>query len=320
MPETETTENTEQTVENTHPTQEAEATKSEPAEGTKTETAVKPNGEAKANGQEAPKQESTPESTDWREGIKDEEARKIAERYSDVNELAKSQLELRQKLSKAVFVPGKKATEDEISAFRKALDIPEKIEDYQLDVPKEAQEALSTDAAKESLKSFAEIAHKSGVPKEAFKNITGEYFRQALAAEEAAKKADEEFATQAQEQLKSDWGASYDREIEYANRGVEWVFGDGVDSFRELKTGSDRLLGDHPLIVRAMNKIGRAISEDVVPMIPATSEEVGDLHEELNKLTAEQDKAQREGDTQKAANLDRKIMQISKKISGDTSV
>ena len=297
-----------------------------PQTGQTTEPEETPSGEQKA--EQTPKEETPKEETpkedapkDWREGITDSEAKKIAERYQSLDELAKAQLELRQKLSKAVFVPGEKATDEEKAAFNKALGVPEDINDYALDLPKDFdQEVLTTDEAKQSLESFAKIAQAAGVSKDAFKAITGEYFRQIDAAQKATIDADKQFAKETEEALKEEWGKGFNKEKEYANRGAEWVFGDDFNDFTNLKTSDDRLVGDHPLLLKALNKIGRAISEDVVPAISASPEDVDTLREQLDKLTAEQDTASKRGEDAKVKALDKKIMEISTKISGDNPI
>lgn len=298
---------------------------------TSVETTEETNVDARESSETTETSEETSQETqtngetnqeDWRAAIEDENLRKHAERFQTPTDAVKNHLELRQKLSNAVFKPGENATEEEVAAFRKAIGVPESIEDYQIDLPEGMdQEALQEESIQTALKEVAEIAHEHNVPVEAFKALAQWDLQREAQRLDDVKKQDAEFAKATSDALKKEWGRSYDTEMEYANRGAEYLFGDDVAKFRELiSKADDRPLGDHEVIIKALNKLGRQTSEDTVPLIPSTPEEETGLRQKLADLTIEQDKAMNAGDTNKAKALDEQIMEISRKIGGDAPI
>ena len=82
-----------------------------------------------------PTGDTTDDTTDWRAGIADERLRRYADTYASPADLAKAALDLRQKLSNAVTVPGKGASEEEHATFRKRLGIPDTPDGYEVEIP-----------------------------------------------------------------------------------------------------------------------------------------------------------------------------------------
>ena len=76
-------------------------------------------------------EETKEESTNWRELIQDEKLRKHAERFTTPDALVQANVDFRQKVSKAVVLPSKNASEDEVSSFRKAIGVPDSEDGYE---------------------------------------------------------------------------------------------------------------------------------------------------------------------------------------------
>ena len=101
------------------------------------------------------------DSSDWRAGIDDEQARGLAERHASPADLAKTALDLRQKLSNAVFLPGDGASDEDKATYRKALGVPAEPDGYEFALP-EGRKA--TEADKAFQEHMAEVFHAAGVP------------------------------------------------------------------------------------------------------------------------------------------------------------
>jgi len=261
---------------------------------------------------EEPAQEQ--EAADWRTSIEDEDLRKHAERFQNIEDLVRANVDSRKLLSKAIIPPRKNAKEEDIAAYRKATGVPDRIEDYPFDVPEGVEpELFEADVVKDRLKVVAEAAHAANVSSEGFKAIIDAYFASEVAQMEEQKKADEKFAEESVAVNKDKWGPNYDRELEYAKRGLEFAPDEDLEALREIKLADDKFLMDHPAMVRYMNKVGRAMSEDSVANVPVNAEEAQSIQNEIIKLTEEQMDAQALGNTSKAAMLDAKIMELARK-------
>ena len=298
-----------------------EGTEEGATEASKTDTGGKDADKGEESDGKAKAAEKVEAGADWRVGIADESLRKHAERFANLDDVLKANVESRQLLSRAIQPLRKNAKADDVAAYRKAMGVPETIDGYVFDVPKDMDAAvLQTDEAKASLKSLAEVAHAHHIPGEAFKGLVGEYFRQIAAKEQAAIAADKAHAEESLAKLKTEWGPNTPKEMAFANRGAEWVFGQDFEAFRGLKDAADRLIGDNPVMVKGLNKIGRAVSEDSIGVFPVDQEGIASARTELNKLTLEQFTAMQNGDHEKAKMLDLKIMEVSRKISGDSLI
>ena len=77
-----------------------------------------------------------------------------------IPDIVKSYAELEKKAGQAIVVPNEKATEEEKAAYRKAIGVPEKPEDYKLE-PATLPEGLTVDEAMQ--KQFLQIVHAAGL-------------------------------------------------------------------------------------------------------------------------------------------------------------
>jgi len=97
---------------------------------------------------------------------------------------------------KGVIIPGEKATPEEISAYRSAMGVPAKFEDYEFDTlpeMKDAQRVPETDVA------IKKLMHEVGIPKDTAKKLQSGFekylYGEHLKVLEANKKVDVEFDT-----------------------------------------------------------------------------------------------------------------------------
>ena len=258
---------------------------------------------------------------DWRDGITDPDARKHSERFTSIEDMAKATLDGRKQLSKAVPQLRANAKDEDVAAYNKAMGVPERVEDYTFTPPEGMEkEEYENDAVQGNIQEFAKLAHAAHIPAETFDQIVNFQFALNAAEKEAQAKLDSDYADVGNADLKKDWGPQYDKEVTYANRGAEWAAESDFEDFRQLEDKNGNLIGDNPLVVRMFNKVGRAMSEDGIGSFPVDEATTSSLREELDALTAKQDEHMQKGEHSAAQAIDLKIMDISRKISGDDPV
>lgn len=179
------------------------------------------------------------------------EAREAFTRFKSVGDLAKSYHGLQQLMGKkaqAVVVPTEKSSSEEVAAYRKALGVPERIEEYSLK-PEGLPEGVEW--SEELARPFAEIAHRHHIPPAAMRELVAQQARvEALRGQTASQMAQAELA-RAQESLKQAWGAQYERNLGLAQRAAKMA---GVDA-------QSRGFTD-PEVVKAFSRLADMLSED----------------------------------------------------------
>lgn len=221
------------------------------------------------NGDNTPNQDPTnqnnqtnSDSLGWRAALPDEyKNHDFVKTFTKPGDFVKSALEikterdgLKTKMDGAIFKPGEGAKQEEISAFYKSLGVPEKSADYEF--PK--GEGVEHD---ENMISWArDTFHKANLTKDQAGVISQAWdgFIQGMAnaKDESNKKAVEEST----KQLKAEWGADYDKNLEFTKRGWKKFTDTEFDKFCE-ETGT----GNHPLLIKFIHKIGKAMGEDFSP-------------------------------------------------------
>jgi hypothetical protein len=196
---------------------------------------------------------------------------------NDVSTLAKSYVHA-QKLIGAdkIPVPSKHATEEDWKKVYSKLGLPEKLEDYQV----ELKESATLD--KNFIENFKKVAHSAGIlPKQA--QALADWYQEINAnAEQEALKILESRRIEEVEGLKKEWGAAFEKNVTAARKALV-KFAD-ADMIAYLdKTG----LGNDVRLVKLLAKVGDTLKEDTVVggdagapgvMTPAQAKE------EINKI------------------------------------
>lgn len=259
-------------------------------------------------------------TVDWREQIKDEDAKKFAESSTDVTHLVKRALDMRSKLSNAIIRPGKNASPEEVSAYRKALGIPEKIEEYEF--PELSADKL-TPEVKESRAAWAKRFHDLSIPKEVAKSLLQLVGEDAVKFKEAQVNADKEFAKQSENALRAEWkGDEYDKNKNFANRAFSELAsraGIPVEVLTKLETKDGRFLMDRPELVKLFAVIGREMAEGTLgPTL--TESEAETIDSQIKDLRTQQSEAQSSGNSKLANQLYQKEQALIAKRSGSKPI
>jgi hypothetical protein len=168
----------------------------------------------------------------------------------DIGSLAKSYVNAQKMIgADKIAVPSKHATpEDWQGVFRK-LGLPETVDKYELEAPKDSDPEL--------IKGFKDIAHKNGIlPKQA-----GELLKFYQGINDKAKADIQAQQTQAVEagvkELRTEWGDHYDHEVLNAKAALKRFGDDKLNQWLE-ESGA----GNSPHVIRLLNRMGKTLGED----------------------------------------------------------
>lgn len=159
--------------------------------------------------------------------------------------------DLEGRLANSIPKLGDKPTDDEISAYRLALGIPDKAEDY--DFP--SGDGVEHD---EQMISWAQkVFHEAGLSKEQGALIGQAWDGFVKGLVEQQEQSSAEAIKAASDKLKEEWGADFDKNMEFTKRGWQKFTDNEFDQFVD-ETG----IGNHPTLIRFIFKIGQAMGED----------------------------------------------------------
>ena len=242
---------------------------------------------APATPEEAPTDTPTPEAaeadTGWRDTIEDGDTRKLADRYTSPAAMAKALRDANVELSGRVKIPGEDASDEDMSRYRKQL----------------------------------EAMHKAGAPSDVVDAAFGWYWAQEADAVAAQAKTDKDYSEAAEGQLRKEWGADYDGNLNIANKYIEQT-GSSDLLHMELKDGS--LLASNPAFLKLVAEAGRQNTESRAQMGLYGQEAGADAQKQYDELTEQIYTAHSSGDSAKAQRLDTERSELSKVLFGDRPV
>jgi hypothetical protein len=284
------------------------------------EPATSPAETPKESPKEAPK--AAPKEAaadDWGPDLP-EDLRKTAERFTSKADALRAIVAL-QKREGHVRVPGKNATEEEISAYRKAVGIPEKAEEYEFSDLPEGQDL--NDEIKTSRQEWGKRFHELSIPKESAKALSkmvSDDQQKYLAAQVEADKA---FAKAQEEALRNEWkGPEFEKNKTLANRAFAEVAnraGLKIEDLTKIETKDGRFLLDRAEIVKLFSIIGREMDEGTLgpTLTESERETLGDQIRDVRKQIAD---AQSDGDSRRANQLYQKEQNLIAKTKGNKPI
>lgn len=221
------------------------------------------------------------QNVSWKAGIEDPALKNIADRITSATDAIKIIHDLRTDNSKRIKLPEDGASAEDVARFRKAIGVPEKVSDYKVELP---QGLEMTDQDKVVFDAVAPIAHEMGLPNKAFSGFVTKFLELSRGAEQSAMNRMEQLGQQAEAQLKREWGADYEKNVTVAHRVRDAVGGPAFQAFLNTTILPDgRLLGDHPIMVKALATFGLRTGEGDL-MLGATPAEQHNLQEQLNEM------------------------------------
>ena len=233
---------------------------------------------------------------DWRDRIAagagdPARVRKHLDGFADPAALAEAYAEARTAISSGRFkdklvLPGDDADDAAWAAFLQNL--PERLRPpvepngYEVTLPDWLGELDADSQARQD--TFLAAMHAHGASRDVVQAALDTYYGMVAEAEDTALRAEEQAVQLAEADLRRDWGADYDTNVELANRFAERAFGAESDFVRR-KLADGTPLGSHPDFIRMAASIGRLLGEDRL----VTGDSAGDssLQEQIDTLTSE---------------------------------
>lgn len=270
-----------------------------------------------ANGSGDPPVDPPAASGDWYGTVQDTRLRDHAGQFTSVIDLLGKHFELRKSLSTAIQPLGKDATDEQVTAYRKATGVPDTAEGYVFTAP-EGHEFTEDD--KTFHKSAAEMFHTTNTPVDKANAQIAWFNEYAAQVQKAQIDSDKKYADETEAALKVEWpGDSYPRNKAFADRAAAKVFGDELDAVRNIETKDGRFVLDNPVFVKMLAGIGREMSEGRLGSVMTEGDEAA-LDTEIDGLESQIEKATAEGDGVKANTLYLKQQELWRKKVGSVPI
>ena len=239
---------------------------------------------------EAPKQETQIEqpvptvAKSWKEAISEEfrEDPNIA-KFTEIDALAKSYINATRMIGQdKVAVPNNNSTDDQWNEVYDKLGRPESPDKYKLEAN---SDVVPLDES--AIKSFAENAHQLGLNNKQAQGIL-EFYKNSMEGSAQQTKIDTETSqAQAEQELRKEWGRSYDDNIK---RAAQVAKANMNAEILDLTLSDGRRLGDHPEIIKGFANIANLMSEDKMIGTGEDNATSGrDLNEEISKIVNDRD-------------------------------
>jgi hypothetical protein len=193
----------------------------------------------------------------WRAALPDElKQNEVLSQYTNIGEVSRDFLKLKEESASMLKKPDENATEEEKTAFYRALGVPEKPDEYEIKRPDGMPEGYTYDEKFEA--QFREVALKHKLSKGAVEGVYSDMMKYIFSEHEAAAKTLQEEDKKLETELKTSWGADYDSNVQKSERAMA-KFGEeeGVKLLEEAG------LKNHPAIRKLFHRIYEAIDEDV---------------------------------------------------------
>ena len=223
-------------------------------------------------------------SKSWKETISEEFRNDPnISKFTEIDALAKSYINATRMIGQdKVAVPNENSTDDQWQEVYGKLGRPESPDKYKLEVQSETAPLDDT-----AIKQFAENAHQLGLNNKQAQGIL-EFYKNSMEGSIQQARVDTETAqANAEQELRKEWGRSYDENIKKAGAIAKANMSEDILNM-ELKDGTR--IGDHPSVIKGFASIANLMSED--KLVSTESENVDrgtDYEAEISKLVNDRD-------------------------------
>lgn len=192
----------------------------------------------------------------WKETISEEYRNDPnISKFTEIDALAKSYINATRMIGQdKIPVPNNNSTEDQWNEVYSKLGRPESPDKYKLDFKSEV--APIDEGA---VKSFAEVAHKTGLNEKQAQAILDFYKANSEQSLQQSKIDTETAQANAEQQLRKEWGGNFDANIKRAGAVAKANMNPEILDM-QLKDGTR--LGDHPDFIKGFANIANLLSED----------------------------------------------------------
>ena len=223
-------------------------------------------------------------TSSWKDSISEEyRADPSIEKFTEIDALAKSYINATKMIGQdKIIIPTKNSTQEAWDEAYAKLGRPESADKYALDVKSDVVPFDET-----AIKSFAEQSHKLGLNNKQAQGIL-EFYKNNMEGSAQQAKIDTETAqSQAEQQLRQEWGRDFDGKVKQAGALAKANINPEV---LDMTLSNGTRLGDHPEIIKGFAKIANMMSEDkIVSTESENVNTVADIETEISAITNDTD-------------------------------
>lgn len=252
---------------------------------------------------------------DWRDAVGDPGLRRQLDRYGSIEDLARHNLTLRRRLSRAITPPGEEAAPEEVAAFRARMGVPESADGYAYDPPADLPDEIAAAAGEDELAEIFDVAHGLGLSQAQLSGLLDWRYDRlgALGMEMQAQQA--AAREKSERDLRREWGGDFERNLNLSRRACREFGGERFAAFLGRARVDGTQLANHPEIVRWAARVGQALTEGTLQM---GGEGGGASPEERRaELTRQIHDARAAGDSARARELDAERRDLTGRIYGE---
>ena len=222
--------------------------------------------------------------TSWKDSISEEyRADPNIEKFTEIDALAKSYINATKMIGQdKIVIPTKNSSQEAWDEAYAKLGRPESADKYAFDVK---SDVVNMDES--AIKSFAEQSHKLGLNNKQAAGILDFYKNNMEGTAQQAKIDTETAQSQAEQQLRQEWGRDFDGKVKQAGALAKANINPEV---LDMTLSNGTRLGDHPEIIKGFAKIANMMSEDKI--VSTESENVNtvtDIETEISAITNDTD-------------------------------
>ena len=223
-------------------------------------------------------------TSSWKDSISEEyRADPSIEKFTEIDALAKSYINATKMIGQdKIVIPTKNSGQEAWDEAYAKLGRPESADKYALDVK---SEVVNLDEG--AIKSFTENAHQLGLNNKQAQGIL-EFYKNNMEGTAQQAKIDTETAqSQAEQQLRQEWGRDFDGKVKQAGALAKANINPEV---LDMTLSNGTGLGDHPEIIKGFAKIANMMSEDkIVSTESENVNTVADIETEISAITNDTD-------------------------------
>ncbi len=235
-----------------------------------------------------PEPENTAPQTwpdDWRENMSggDEKYLKQLQRLNSPLDLSKSYFEAQKKISSykpVVEKPGPDATPEALKAYRDSIGVPEDPSGYSLDFD---DGTVIGEDIKPQLDGFLQFAHESNMAPDAVKSTLSWFMKDVESQQEQIKLANDEAKINGIAELKSEWGAEYQGNI----NAIQSLFTNAAEGTLDNllnSSGPDGLsFSNNPDNIRWLASLAKQLNPTAT-LVPPGPDQAGSINAEIEKI------------------------------------
>ncbi len=234
---------------------------------------------------------STPAApANWRDALSpDLRGNPTLESLDSVEALAKEHINVQRLIgADKIERPKEDWTPEQFGDFYTKLGRPAEASDYDLDGVERPEDLPWDNAFQESM---VGVMHEAGLSTDQVKKILGGYIGITGGQHQEAVGEMNRSRESGIQDLRNEWGKSYDGQVDLAVRAFRAGAGEGYEDVANLQLAGGGKLGDHPMIIKAFAALGGKMNEHglvggTTPNMTMSPEQAGG---ERNKLMADQD-------------------------------